>query len=152
MKISTILVWLGFLVYLGSFFLTAVLDATASPGAAGYPGYFCAYITLASPWGSSGLNELKSDPVDFFSVLLSGWINPLFLITLIARWRRPHSRSGWILGALLLILFPACWVVFAKARLRPSIGYFVWTAAMVVALFSTAFSGSRADQPIGRAA
>jgi hypothetical protein len=152
MKITTILVWLAILAYVGSYFLTAVKDATASPRAAGYPGYFCAYITLTSPWGSSGVNELRQDPVDFFSVLFSGWINPLFLIALIVRWRRPHGRLGWILGALLLILFPACWVVFFKAHLRPSTGYFLWSAAIVVALFSTAFARSRPDRAFGRPA
>jgi hypothetical protein len=150
MKISTVLVWVGIVGYVASFFLIAVRDS--SNPASGFTGYWCALTTLTAPWGSDGLKEMRQDPVDFFSVLFSGWINPLFLITLLVRWRRPHGRLGWILGILLLLMFPACWVVFAKAHLRPSVGYFVWTASMVVALFSTAFARSRRDQALGRPA
>jgi multidrug transporter EmrE-like cation transporter len=149
MKIKRMLLLLAILAYIGSFFLTAVRD---SAGGGGFSGYWCALTTLTAPWGSDGLKELRQDPVDFFSVLFSGWINPLFLATLIVRWRRPHGRLAWILGAILLILLPACWVVFAKAHLRPSIGYFVWTAAMIVALFAGAFASADRAQAAGHPA
>ncbi|HLW55548.1 MAG TPA: hypothetical protein VKW06_22155 [Candidatus Angelobacter sp.] len=144
MKMSRILLWLAMAAYAGSFFLTAVRDAN---GPSGFTGYWCALTTLTAPWGSDGLKELRQEPVEFFSVLFSGWINPLFLITLLVRWRRPRGRAAWILGALVLILFPACWVVFAKVHVHPVAGYFLWTAAMLVALFSGVV-GRRRPRPV----
>jgi hypothetical protein len=49
MKIQNRLVWLGILIYVTSFFLTAVVGR-------GFPldsvrGYDCAYVSLAAPWG-----------------------------------------------------------------------------------------------------
>lgn len=136
MKIDRTLLLLGLALFVASFFLTAVRNAGSAT--AGGPGYLAAYITLTLPWTRDGWNTLHSDPVDYFSVLFSGWINPLFLITLLVRWLRPQARLGWILGAILLLMFPACWIVFSKVQLRPAAGYFLWTGAMVLALFSKA--------------
>lgn len=142
MKMYRVVLLLSLLVYIGSFFLTAVRDATSTNGS-GFTGYWCAVTTLTAPWGSDGLKELRQDPVEFFSVLFSGWINPLFLITVLVSWIRPYGRWRWILGTLVLIFLPACWVVFAKAHVRPTLGYFVWTAAMVVALLAGALGSAR---------
>lgn len=146
MNISRLVVWVGILAFIGSFFLTAVRDAT---NGSGFTGYWCALTALTAPWGSDGLKEMHQDPIDFFSVLFSGWINPLFLITLAVRWRHPQGKFGWILGILVLILLPSCWVVFAKAHLRPSIGYFVWTAAIVGTLFAGAFARAHKEKERG---
>lgn len=137
MKIDRTLLLLGLALFVASFFLIAVRNAGGA-GSSGGEGYKCALLALTVPWGHDGWNMLHSDPVSYFAVLLSGWINPLFLITLLVRWRRPQGRLGWILGAILLLMFPACWVVFAKVQLRPAAGYFLWTGAMVLALFSKA--------------
>jgi len=132
--------------YVGSFFLTAVKDASAPQGA-GFTGYWCALTTLTAPWGSDGLKEMRREPVEFFSILFSGWINPVFLITLFVRWRRPNGRLAWVLGVIFVIMLPSCWIVFAKAHARPSVGYFVWTIAMLTAVFAGAlFSEGKADR------
>ena len=143
MKLSTILIWLAILLYVGSFFPMAVKDAR-SPN--GVQGYFCAWTTLTYPWGKDGLNDLHGDPLQFFGILLSGWINPLFLIFLLVRWLRPAGKLKWILSALLLVLFPACWVVFAKSHVNPAIGYFLWTGAQLLALISGVFAGAGRGQ------
>lgn len=131
-----IFVLLGILVYIGSFFLIAVKNIGSD---AGFPGYWCALTTLTAPWGSEGLKQLRQGPADFFSVLFSGWINPLFLITIIVLSIKPRGRLGWAVAALLVIILPSCWVVFWRAHLRPATGYFLWTAAILVAIFSAAF-------------
>lgn len=146
MKISTILICLGILLYVVSFFLIAVKNVDND---AGFSGYWCALTTLTAPWGSEGLKQLRQAPLDFFSVLLSGWINPLFLIVVIVRWISPRSRLGWILFTLVLLMFPACWIVFARAHLRPSSGYFVWTMGMLMALLAGAFARSGERRPTG---
>ena len=147
MKPGRILLLLALAAYVGSFFLTAVKDASAPQGA-GFTGYWCALTTLTAPWGSDGLKEMRREPVEFFSILFSGWINPVFLITLFVRWRWPNGRLAWILGVIFLIMLPSCWIVFAKAHLRPSMGYFVWTIAMLTAVFARALlREDKAERP-----
>jgi hypothetical protein len=145
-KPGRILVLLALVAYVGSFFLTAAKDASA-PQSAGFTGYWCALTTLTAPWGSDGLKEMRREPVEFFSILLAGWINPVFLITLFVRWRWPNGRLAWILGLIFVIMLPSCWIVFMKAHLRPSVGYFVWTIAMLTAVFARALSrDSKSDE------
>jgi hypothetical protein len=146
MKIDRTLLLLGLALYIASFFLIAVRNAGGSSSGGGR-GYMCAFLALTLPWGRDGWNMLHSDPVSYFGILLSGWINPFFLITLLVRWIRPKARLGWILGALLLLMFPACWVVFTRVQLRPATGYFLWTGAMVLSLFSKALVRSSRERP-----
>ncbi len=145
---NRVLLLIGMVLYIASFFLTAVKDAYASPSASGYPGYLCAYLTLLTPWGHDGMRMLQRDPLGYFGILFSGWINPVFLITVVLVLR--HKRLGAILRIVLLLMFVACWVVFYKEHLRPQIGYFLWTAAMLLALFSNMFS--TADRELKTAA
>jgi CHASE2 domain-containing sensor protein len=65
------------------------------------------------------------------------------------RWRRPRSKLGWILIAALLLMFPACWVVFVTGHLQPMAGYFLWTGAMLLVLFAKA-TEPRGDLLIAR--
>jgi hypothetical protein len=132
-KTYRILILLGLVLYVASFFLTAVKDTKTS---AGMPGYKCATTALLAPWGGDGLNMLRETPVDYFALLFSGWINPVFLITALAFLIRPQGRFAGILRVVLLLMLPACWIVFYKAELRPVEGYFLWTAAMLLVLFS----------------
>lgn len=64
MKISRVLLLVGMVLYIVSFFLTAVKDAYASPAASGYKGYLCAYLTLLTPWGHDGRRMLREGPID----------------------------------------------------------------------------------------
>jgi hypothetical protein len=141
MKINRILLLIGMVLYIVSFFLTAVKDTFASTSASGYPGYLCAYLTLLSPWGHDGLRMLQASPVDYFAVLVSGLINPVFLITMVLLLRKPNSRLAATLRVVVLCMFAACWIVFYKEHLRPQAGYFLWTAAMLLVLFSTVWFG-----------
>jgi hypothetical protein len=150
MKINRILLLIGMVLYIGSFFLIAIKDAQASPSASGYAGYWCAYVTLLSPWGHDGLRMLQESPVDYFAVLISGLINPVFLITVVLLLRKPNSRLAATLRVVVLCMFAACWIVFYKEHLRPQAGYFLWTAAMLLVLFSNVFS--RADRELNTTA
>jgi hypothetical protein len=130
------LIVLGIILFIVSFFLTAVKDVNAAPGASGEKGYFCAYITLSIPLGHDGWQMLRETPVNYFAVLLSGLINPVFVITVVLSLLKPQGRPGAILRIVLLFMFAACWIVFYRAHLRPQAGYFLWTAAMLLVLFS----------------
>lgn len=136
MKRNWILVVVGMAIYVGAFFLIGARDAHPSPGDRGYPGYFCAYITLVNPWGHDGMTALREDAVQYFAVLFSGWINPLFLITLLASWLRPKGRPALVLRVALLIMLIAPWVVFYRLSLYPREGYFLWTVGILLVMFS----------------
>jgi GPR1/FUN34/yaaH family len=150
MKINRILLLIGMVLYIGSFFLIAIKDAQASASASGYAGYWCAYVTLLFPWGHDGWSMLHEEPANYFAVLLSGWINPVFLATVALLLRKPNSRLVATLRVVVLLMFAACWIVFYKEHLRPQAGYFLWTAAMLLVLFSNVFS--RADRELNTAA
>ncbi len=136
MKIGRLIAVIAFLLFAASFRLTGVREAGASPSDKGIPGYLCAYTTLVAPWGADGMRMLRHGPVEYFAVLFSGWINPLFIITLILLVINPNNRLGGVLRIVVIIMFAACWIVFFNEHLHPRAGYFLWTAAMVVALFA----------------
>jgi hypothetical protein len=133
-RTDRILIFIALALYAASFFFTGVSDD--GPRRGGIPGYECATITLLSPWGSEGLKMVRDSPLDFFPVLISGWINPVFIVTLIALLVRPAGRFGGILRIVLLLMLPACWIVFHRAHIHPRAGYYLWTGAMLLALFS----------------
>jgi len=133
MKMNRVLALLGFLLYVGSFFLPAV----KIPKSDSLAGYWCAYITLVLPWGHDGFQTFHEQPLRYFSVLFSGWINPLFLVSALLLLRKPGSRLGSILRIIVVLMFPACWGAFYYEHVSPWIGYWVWTAAMLMVLFST---------------
>ena len=136
MKMARLIAVIGFLVFAGSFFLTGVKEAVAAPSDRGIPGYLCAYMTIVLPWTSDGMRMLHHEPVDYFAILFSGWINPVFLITFVLLLINPRNRLAGILRIVLIFMFIACWIVFYYEHLHPRLGYFLWTAAMLLVLFA----------------
>jgi hypothetical protein len=135
-KTYRILILVGMVLFLISFRLIAVREASATPADAGMRGYTCAYVTLMAPWGSDGLRMLREGPLDYFAVLISGWINPVFVITAIALFVQPTGGFARTLRVIVILMFVACWVVFFKEHLHPREGYFLWTGSMLLVLFS----------------
>jgi hypothetical protein len=155
MKMSRVVFFIGLLLYIGSFFLTAVIgvkEVSGSLVASGFSGYTCALTTLLSPWGHEGWEALRDTPLEYFPILFSGWINPVFLITAIALLVKPNGRPGALLRIVVIVMFPACWIVFYQMNLRPRAGYFLWTAAMLLVLFSTMFSREKRQEIAAAAA
>jgi len=145
MKMNRVVALIGFLVYVASFFLIAVRETTASSSNSGFPGYLCAYLALVSPWGHSGMEMLRENPLGYFSVLVSGWINLVFLVTAAMLWAKPHGRAGAFMRIVLILMLPAVWLAFKEMQLRPRAGYWLWTAGMLVVLFSTMLAGKERD-------
>lgn len=139
MKRSRIVLVVAMVLYVASFFLGAVIDALGSSSASRIPGYDCAYLTLIFPWTRDGLRSAQDHPLQYMGMLLSGWINPMFLITMIFLLKKRNAHVGGTLRIVLLLMFPACWLVFSEVHVRPTYGYFLWTAAMLLTLFSDAF-------------
>jgi hypothetical protein len=131
-----ILVVLGFALFVTAFFLPAVKDVNAGPKDTGVSGYKCASLALRIPWGKEGQGLRHSSPLQYFSILISGWINPAFLLALIFVLVKPGSGFGWVLRVMVALMFIACWVVFSQVHLRPQIGYWLWMLGILLALFS----------------
>jgi hypothetical protein len=125
----------GLAIYVTSFFLSAV----SANG--GVHGYLCAWITLTLPWSRDGMNVLHQQPLQYFSILLSGWINPVFLITLVLLLLR-KKRLANIFTIVLILLFPFCWIVFLGEHLHPVAGYYLWILGMLLVVFAGRLNGA----------
>jgi hypothetical protein len=164
MKMARLIAVIGFLLFAATFLppdwrpistskvsgmLTAVKEVVAAPSDKGIPGFLCAYMTIVLPWTSDGLRMLRHEPVDYFAILLSGWINPVFLIAFVLLLINPRNRLAGILRIVLIFMFAACWIVFYYEHLHPRAGYFIWTAAMLLVLFAgKLFPGRRAPEAV----
>lgn len=148
MNKTWILVAAGLALYVGAFFLTGAQDVRDAFLDRGYPGWFCAVITLINVWGHDGLSLLRESPIQYFSLLFSGWINPLFLITLLTQFVWPKGRPALALRFILLLMFPACWIGFYKMSLYPREGYFTWIAGMLLVVFTV--PRARAARPAAK--
>lgn len=131
---------IALVVFAISFFLPAIWISHVTPHTA--TGYWCAWVTFISPWTADGLKDLSTSPVKYFSILLSGWINPLFLLSVVLSRRESVRKLSRMLRTVTLIFMPICWIVFFTQGVYPFVGYLVWTICMIAALFSSSFSAS----------
>ena len=125
----------GLLIYAISFALVATVGPwTNHPNT---PGYGAAFIALVAPLIANPFSTLylHDETRSYVALLISGWINPLFLITLILAHLR-HERAVAILKFIVLLMIPFCWVVFYEIGAYPREGHFLWLFGMVLALFS----------------
>jgi hypothetical protein len=147
MKRNRQIFWIGLLIYVLSFFLAAVGPFDASKPMSGY---FCAYATLLFSWEQAklwlhGVPSINK-PLEYVSVLISGWINPAFLLAVLVTSDSP-SKSSVVAGRIILILMiPFCWIVFYYHQLYPREGYFLWIAGMLMVLFPHSAAPSMAGQ------
>jgi hypothetical protein len=123
------LFWTGLALYAASFFLVAV-SSDHFFGDVNVPGYECAWATLAYPFGTAkALLHPSIDTLEaYFSVLIAGLINPVFLVA-------AFTRSA-VLRIVLLCMVPFCWLVFLQNRLYPREGHLLWIVGMPLVLFS----------------
>jgi hypothetical protein len=124
-------------IFVGSFFGTAVVCRSALISGIEVPGFFCAEITIIMPWSDDGIKLLHEHPLGFVATTLTGWINLFFVAGVILLLRGRHGRVTNVLRTALLFMLPACWIVFFYENLRPGYAYFLWIAAMLLALFSS---------------
>jgi hypothetical protein len=113
------------------------------------PGFLCAVYAFSYPLDEARLALFHNVPlpiglVPYFSLLIAGWINPVFLITAFLMLARTHQRLVVILKVAVVLLIPFTWLFFATfGALYPREGYFVWVAGMLLVLFSDRLVGSR---------
>jgi TctA family transporter len=146
--------WIALLAGIGmfaaSFMLPAVKQASSAPGSQGIPGYECAFIALVVVLEQGG-QLVRDNPVQFFAVLFSGWINPVFLVSLLLILIKPRWRFAIWLRYVVTAMFACCWIVFYQIHLDPRQGYFLWMFGILLALYSNLLSapvvhGRRGDQ------
>jgi hypothetical protein len=138
------ILWIGLSLYVVSFFLVAV--TVWSPSLGILRGYECALNTLLGPWTEEARSDGWARFKDFEKVctLVAGWINPVFLLALIAGWIGRPRRLASILRIVVLAMIPFCWAIFRYESLYPREGHFVWIAGMLIALFSTQLARTKA--------
>jgi hypothetical protein len=127
---------IGMVLYAVSFALVAV--AYRSPGAGPMRGYQAALFSI---WGALAENPLsdhwlfQDTKFVYVSLLISGLINPLFLVILSLA-ARAYQQAVAILRIILLLMIPFCWVGFDWQTSYPREGFYTWISGMVLALFS----------------
>jgi hypothetical protein len=144
MKTHRLLFWvlfcIGLAIYVGAFFLPAVGE---QHGPGGVRGYICAEIALVTPWGHDGWDILHDYPFRYFCLLISGWINPIFLITALLLLVNKARKLAAVLRIILLMMIPFCWIVFHYENLSPRLGHFLWILGMLLVLFANKISTDR---------
>lgn len=133
----------GIAMFAVSFMLPAVKEASASPSSPGVRGFTCAVLTLEMPWSKDGRDQLHQAPLQYFSILFSGWINPAFVLALLLILLRPQWLAGTMLTYLVTLMFVFCWIVFYQLKLYPRQGYFLWMFGILLALYSSKILESR---------
>lgn len=129
---------IGMLSYLGSFFLFAFGGGGGRP-VRGYYAAILAVLMLSHQNPFSPTSIFQGNISEYVALLLSCWINPLFLITIAVILIERHQRVVAILRIILLVMIPFCWVVFYYERFYPREGHFVWIFGMALALLSPGF-------------
>jgi len=133
MKIPRWFVWVGLLLYAVAFALPAISVPDSLP----LPGYRCAlFVTVEQPWSTDNRGLLHSAPLRYIPLMLTGWINPLFLVTAMLVLLRRASRLASVLRIIVVLLIPLCWVVFHYENVRPREAFFLWIAGMLLVLLS----------------
>src|SRR5262245_2484916 len=116
--------------------------AAGSRGGYSLPGLVCAYATLVGPLLDTAFFEARA--AIYIPLLISGWINVVFLSAVAIRSRSGNGRTFRTLRTITLLMIPFCWSVFYHEHAYPREGHILWIAGMVFALFSDSLSSSGA--------
>jgi hypothetical protein len=128
------LVAVGLSLYVASFFLLAIGDFGRLVGPV--RGYFCAEVALVSPFSEDGRSLLHEKPIEYFSLLGSGLINPVFLTTFFLQLFRVRPQAILVLRNLTILMIPLCWIVFRYERYYPREGHVLWIVGMLLTFFA----------------
>ena len=105
-------------------------------------GFLCAFYAFALPieLGTKALFHnvpMPIDPVPYLSLLIAGWINPVFVVTAFLSLTQTHQRLVAVLKAAVVLMILFTLLFFATFKMfYPREGYFAWLVGMLLALFS----------------
>jgi hypothetical protein len=86
------------------------------------------------------LDDLTLKYVSFASV---GLINLIFLVTMILMLVDRTPRLSTIFRFVVLLFVPLCWVALIYRDVYPREGYFLWTAGILLVVFSRGLGARR---------
>jgi hypothetical protein len=136
---------IGLVLYVGSFFLIAVIGNEPAPG------YGCAYFSLVYPLallvetlsrGSAFLFEEKI--VGYIALLLAGWTNIVFILAVVFGRFSRSRRAFTSLRVVAVALMPFSWVALYEFDAYPREGHFLWLLGMALVLLSGNLPANRA--------
>jgi hypothetical protein len=110
------------------------LVAVSSAGGSFMFGFICAYFMLVRPLMDTRFFEAGA--AQYMPVLITGWINIVFLATVAIGWRGGNQQAFKTLRTTTLLMIPFCWIVLYRGNLYPREGHVLWIGSMVIALFS----------------
>lgn len=105
-------------------------------------GFLCAFYAFALPLelGTKALFHNVPMPIDaipYLSLLIAGWINPVFVAAAFLSLTRIHKKLVAVLKSAVLIMILFTLLFFATFKMfYPREGYFIWLAGMLLVLFS----------------
>lgn len=143
MSVNQALLRLGLVIYAFSFFLIATGDRKGPTGR--LTGYECAYLAVESaitdiPFTNSAVYAPPFGKVQnlvlYLSILISGLINPVFLVYATLAFLNRKVRVRRVLKFALLSMIPFCWVVFHFLEVYPREGHALWVSGMLLVLVS----------------
>jgi hypothetical protein len=139
------LFWIGLLFYFVSFFLVA---AAGTSDMGQVPGFIYAFYALISPMvpGIGAFVDSSSSlpfaHIIWFSVLVSGWINPVFFSAAVLMMDGNRPRLVALLRVGVILMIPFTWLFFAtNGLLHPREGYFLWVTGIVMVVVSDWIAG-----------
>ena len=134
--------WAGLALYTLSFFLYGV---GSQPPQAPQFGWQCAVEAFLLPLyyilGSlfTGQGPFFQQPLGWMAALVTGWINPVFFVTLAFLVRGRQEAVGSLRIALFLMIL-CCWVVFYAFEMYPREGFLLWVVGMGLVVSSPELS------------
>lgn len=140
----------GFVIFVLAFFLPAVAPpgAGSGPGSGPQPGWVCAGFTLI-PMGAVIQHPLalfKGTDSREYTLLFSGWVNPLVLIFLLFCIRRNWRWPRRIVALGILCCLGCAWAFLAKEQFSTLIGHYLWVAGIVLMLIPEVMPQGRAKE------
>jgi hypothetical protein len=132
------LFWAGFLLYAISLALPVgspneIAASDPSSGAAWALDAFL-FPWIYAHWHSWG-SFVRDSPITNISVAITGWINPIFIFTILFLLLGKAVRTGEILRYMVLLMIPFSWLALAYQQVyRFRAGYFLWILGMVLSL------------------
>jgi hypothetical protein len=136
--------WLGLTIYGISFVLVALGWTSLSPDTKFF-GFHCASFSFFYPWVEARdvlFHHVPPlfGPLAYISLLVSGWINPLFIFVALLDWADSQQRLASILRKVILAMIPFAWLFsFYAIRTFPREGHFLWIIGMLFTLYPRQF-------------
>ncbi len=138
-KLERLCFGVGLLIYVASFWLTAIVGpgvGTIKPPSIADLAIDSLLIFLFHIHQYSFETILEDLTLKYVSFASVGWINPIFIITMILMLVGRTPRLTTILRCIVLLFVPLCWIALIYRDVYPREGYFLWTAGILLVLFS----------------